>query len=92
MLFSCRQMNRRAERVPPLSEESRARMALALSGDTQGGHHLGLANIASRLRLIYGKEAEITAGQDERARTQVRLLIPAQPEKERAQNRTMNDI
>ena len=65
---------------------------LALSGDTQGGHHLGLANIASRLRLIYGKEAEITAGQDERARTQVRLLIPAQPEKERAQNRTMNDI
>lgn len=76
----------------PLSEESRARMALALSGDTQGGHHLGLANIASRLRLIYGKEAEIAAGQDERARTQVRLLIPAQPERERAQNRTMNDI
>ena len=76
----------------PLNKESRARMELALSGDTQGGHHLGLANIASRLRLIYGKEAKITAGQDEHARTQVRLLIPAQPEKERAQNRTMNDI
>lgn len=76
----------------PLSEESKARMALALSGDTQDGHHLGLANIASRLRLIYGEEAKMTAGPDERGRTQVRLLIPAQPEDEREQNRTTNDI
>ena len=76
----------------PLSEESRARMMLALSGDTQGGHHLGLANIASRLHLIYGQASMITAGQDERARTQVRLLIPAQPKEQRAQNRTTNDI
>lgn len=81
----------------PLHAQSRERIALALSGDTQGGHHLGLANIASRLRLIYGGEAEITAGQDEQKRTQIRLRIPAQTglvqgEKERAQNRTTNNI
>ena len=62
----------------PLNAQNRERIALALSGDTQGGHHLGLANIASRLRLIYGGEAEITAGQDEQKRTQIRLRIPAQ--------------
>lgn len=61
----------------PLSDEDSARMELALSGDTQGGHHLGLANIASRLRLIYGKQAEITGGQDAQGNTQIRLRIPA---------------
>lgn len=61
----------------PLSDEDRARMELALSGDTQGGHHLGLANIASRLRLIYGKQAEITGGQAAQGGTQIRLRIPA---------------
>ena len=81
----------------PLNAQSRARIALALSGDTQGGHHLGLANIASRLRLIYGGEAEIPAGQDDQKRTQIRLRIPAQTglvqeEKERAQNHTTNNI
>ena len=81
----------------PLNAQSRERIALALSGDTQGGHHLGLANIASRLRLIYGGEAEITAGQDDQKRTQIRLRIPAQTglvqeEKERAQNHTTNNI
>ena len=81
----------------PLNAQSRERIALALSGDTQGGHHLGLANIASRLRLIYGGEAEITAGQDDQKRTQVLLRIPAQTglvqeEKERAQNHTTNNI
>ena len=60
----------------PLNAQNRERIALALSGDTQGGHHLGLANIASRLRLIYGGKAEITAGQDDQKRTQVLLRIP----------------
>ena len=81
----------------PLNAQNRERIALALSGDTQGGHHLGLANIASRLRLIYGGKAEITAGQDDQKRTQVLLRIPAQTglvqeEKERAQNHTTNNI
>jgi len=60
-----------------LSDEDRARIDLALLGDTQGGHHLGLANIASRLRLIYGQQAGIAAGQDAQGRTQVLLHIPA---------------
>lgn len=63
----------------PLSDEDRCNIDLALSGDTKGGNHLGLANIASRLRLIYGKEAQIAVGQDERQRTQVMLRIPCRP-------------
>ena len=60
-----------------LSEEARARMTAAIRGDTQGGQHLGLANIASRLRLIYGERVRIEAGQDEAQRTRVRVTLPA---------------
>lgn len=81
----------------PLSAEDRRNIRLAFSGDTQGGHHLGLANIASRLRLIYADAAQITAEQDEEGRTQLMLRIPAQydlpsQEEKRAQNGTTNDI
>jgi len=81
----------------PMSAEDRRNIDLALSGDTQGGHHLGLANIASRLRLIYGDRAQITAEQDEHSRTQLQLRIPAlyileAQEEKRGQNGTTNDI
>ncbi|MBQ7887630.1 MAG: sensor histidine kinase [Clostridia bacterium] len=80
-----------------LSEENRRRIDLALSGDTQGGNHLGLANIASRLRLIYGGDAQIAVMQDERGRTQALLRIPAlcnpvQEGEPKEQNRTTNNI
>ena len=60
----------------PLGEKDRENIDLALTGDTQGGHHLGLANIASRLRLIYDGQAKILVRQDEQMRTQVLLCIP----------------
>lgn len=60
----------------PLAESDRQRMEAALSGDSQDGHHLGLSNIASRLRLIYGGKADITAAVEARGRTVVRLCIP----------------
>lgn len=80
-----------------LSGEDRARIDLALSGDTQGGHHLGLANIASRLRLIYGGRAHIAVTQDGQGRTVVALRIPnlcnpSQSEAEKQQNSTTNRI
>lgn len=60
-----------------LDEEDRRRIALALAGDNQGGHHLGLSNIASRLRLIYGASASISVSADEEsAETVVRLKLP----------------
>ena len=64
----------------PLSLEDRRRIDLAISGDTQGGHHLGLANIASRLRLIYGEAARILVSTDEQMHTCVALEIPILPE------------
>lgn len=60
----------------PLTDEDRRRIDTALEGDSEGGNHLGLANIASRLRLIYGGRAGIEVTQDERMRTVVRLHIP----------------
>jgi len=63
-----------------LNEEDRARIETALKGDTLGGHHLGLANIASRLQLIYGGAARISIDCDEQGRTDVHLLIPLSPE------------
>jgi len=60
----------------PLDDEDGQRIELAISGDTQGGHHLGLANIASRLKLIYGDAAAISVYSDEMGCTCVQLLIP----------------
>lgn len=60
-----------------LDAEDRRRIALALEGDNQGGHHLGLSNIASRLRLIYGTKASISVFTDEaRKETVVQLVLP----------------
>lgn len=61
-----------------MDETDSARIAAALSGDTQGGHHLGLSNIASRLRLIYGGKARIDVTRAETGTTRVRLVIPAE--------------
>ena len=48
----------------------------ALQGETGEGSHLGLANIASRLRLIYGGKADIRVDGDEENRTTVSIDIP----------------
>ena len=48
----------------------------ALRGETKGGTHLGLANIADRLRLIYGGKADIRVDGDEENRTTVSIDIP----------------
>lgn len=60
----------------PLREEDRTRIVRALQGDSGGGEHLGLANIATRLRLIYGGRALLTVESDGQGRTVVRLELP----------------
>lgn len=69
----------------PLAEGDRQRMEEALSGDNQGGRHLGLSNIASRLRLIYGGRARIGVDTDARGRTVVALRIPLDEDAEQAE-------
>lgn len=59
-----------------MDETDHERITLALAGDNQGGTHLGLANIASRLRLIYGGDAEIRVFSDEQRHTHVRIRLP----------------
>ena len=56
----------------------REKIDAALRGDTKAGTHLGLANIADRLKLIYGGEAELTVFSAEDGRTVVRMEIPQQ--------------
>lgn len=58
----------------PLSPEDADRMQEALAG-TLEGRHVGLSNIAGRLRLIYHGEAELSAAPDGRG-TLVQMSIP----------------
>ena len=60
----------------PASQEDRRRMEAALRGDSQGGAHLGLANIATRLRLIYGGRATLRVDAEEAGRTRVIIEVP----------------
>ena len=60
----------------PVGPEDQARIDAALRGETDSGAHLGLANIADRLRLIYGGDAAIRVFSDERQRTVVQIDIP----------------
>ena len=57
-----------------MQPEDEARIRQALAGE-QPGNHIGLSNIASRLRLIYRGEASITVERVE-DRTRVRMEIP----------------
>lgn len=60
----------------PLSPEDQARMKAALAENLEG-NHVGLSNIASRLRLIYHGSARLEAASEEN-RTVIRMLIPIQ--------------
>ena len=51
------------------------------SGST--GNHVGLGNIAGRLKLIYHGQAGITVEKDEMKRTVARITIPQNRPKER---------
>ncbi len=64
-----------------LDEQDKRRIERALAGDNQGGHHLGLSNIASRLHLIYGQRASIRVAADEDSgETVVWLRLPNEGE------------
>ena len=60
----------------PISPEDRRKIDAALRGETAAGRHLGLANIADRLRLIYGGRAAIEVFSDSQSRTVVRMDVP----------------
>lgn len=60
----------------PITPEDRQRIDAALAGDSLGGSHLGLSNIATRLRLIYGGRAAISVESGEDGTTHVILEIP----------------
>ncbi len=66
----------------PIRPEDRQRIDAALNGD-QTGSHVGLSNIASRLRLIYQGAASVEVF-SEGAKTIVRLRIPMHTEEEKS--------
>ena len=65
----------------PIRPEDRQRIDAALNGD-QTGSHVGLSNIASRLRLIYQGAASVEVF-SEGAKTIVLLRIPMHTEEEK---------
>ena len=65
----------------PLSPEDQERMNAALAGSLEG-NHVGLSNIAGRLRLIYHEKAEMSASWED-GWTLVRMRIPIETEEEK---------
>ena len=59
-----------------ISPEDRRRIDAALRGDSLGGTHIGLSNICTRLRLIYGDRAGISVTPDTDGNTRVTLDVP----------------
>lgn len=64
----------------PPTEEGWQRIRQSLAGDNHNGQHFGLANISTRLQLIYGGRAAIHVESDERMHTVVQLDIPQNEE------------
>ena len=60
----------------PIQPEDRQKIDAALRGETASGTHLGLANIADRLRLIYSGRAVMEVFSDAAGRTTVRMDVP----------------
>ena len=74
-----------------LRPEDRIRIDTAFSGkvgEAGEGNHLGLANIANRLRLLYGQEAVITVSGGPGEKTLVEILIPQSEPKLRREKET----
>ena len=65
-----------------LRPEDRQRIDAALSGEAGEGNHLGLANIANRLRLLYGRRAVLTVSGGPDRETIVDIRIPQTTEGE----------
>lgn len=59
-----------------MTRRDEERIDRALHGDTEKGQHLGLANIASRIRLIYGGAAQLSIRAEGEGETVVRLRLP----------------
>ena len=59
-----------------LQPEDRIRINAALAGESGESAHLGLANIANRLRLLYGRRAAIRVSGGPGEETSVEILIP----------------
>ncbi|MBR6164959.1 MAG: sensor histidine kinase [Clostridia bacterium] len=59
-----------------IQPEDRARIDAALAGETGESSHLGLANIANRLRLLYGQRARITVSGGPDLETVVEIHVP----------------
>lgn len=60
----------------PPTEEGWQRIRQSLAGDNHNGQHIGLANISTRLQLIYSGKAAIHVESDGQMRTVVQLDIP----------------
>ncbi len=60
----------------PVTAEDRRRIDAALRGDSQSGSHMGLANISTRLRLIYGGRASMQVDTSEPGRVRVTIEVP----------------
>ncbi len=59
-----------------LTAEDRKRISKLLTEDTENPEHLGICNVARRLRLLYGSVASLSIGTDAHGETVATLCIP----------------
>lgn len=66
-----------------LTPEDRQRIAKLLADDSATQEHLGICNVARRLRLLYTDRAALTIGSDAHGQTVATLHIPLEPVSQR---------
>lgn len=67
-----------------LSEQDRKRITTLLGDDSDDGGHLGIRNVALRLRLLYGKQASLTISSDAHGETVAAIRLPLQEQEDRS--------
>ncbi|MEG0741263.1 MAG: histidine kinase, partial [Clostridia bacterium] len=59
-----------------LSEEDFVRMRRLMAGEGKSGEHMGIHNVARRLKLLYGTRASLVIHADERGQTVAAFTVP----------------
>lgn len=67
-----------------ISAEDRKRINALLADETERSSHLGIRNVARRLRLLYGKNARLTIQTDAHGQTVAAIVLPLETDGEEA--------
>ncbi|MEG0902518.1 MAG: hypothetical protein RSG96_10370, partial [Clostridia bacterium] len=70
-----------------LSEEDFVRIRRLMSGEGKSGEHMGIHNVARRLKLLYGTRASLVIHADERGQTVAAFTVVSDKRKRNRYNK-----